>query len=118
VKHQKPYWNLTRLSILAKSCHTDWLDSNRSVSGPIHYNFKTSKRTFKWEHRQAADKHVIDFFDELDKAAEVDHVRLWYLVNKIRNCTDHTPGSDITFKGVSGKSNETILKDWETYVNE
>ena len=73
-------------------------------SGPIYNNFKTSKRTIRREHRQAADKRVTDFF--------------WYLVNKTRNCSNHIPGSDITLKGVSCKSNETILKGWETYFNE
>jgi len=31
-------------------------------------------RTFRRE--QPADKHVTDLFDELDKAAEVDHVNV------------------------------------------
>ena len=57
-------------------------------------------------------------FYELDKAAEVDHVKFWYLVNKTRNCSNPTSGYDITFKGVSCKSNETILKGCDTYFNE
>ena len=76
VKHQKLYWNhnLTKLSKRAKSFHKDWLNSNRPASGPIYNNFKTSMRTFRRE--QPADKHVTDLFDELDKAAEVDHVNV------------------------------------------
>ena len=38
-------------------------------SGPIYNNFKTSKRTFRREHRKAADKHVyfMSFFMNLIK---------------------------------------------------
>ncbi|CAC5389436.1 unnamed protein product [Mytilus coruscus] len=85
VKYLKPYWThpVNALHEHMASKRQLWISYNRPRGEHIIFQeYKSAKRNFRRELRNAYQKHMQETYDSLEKDFDIDQKRLWSFLNK------------------------------------
>jgi hypothetical protein len=89
------------------------LRGNDSVT---YVQYKEDKRRFRKEFRERQEAWEHDYFEKIEKAAEIDQSKFWQLIKK-RNTNGPAKCYEIKFEDKSCTSTREIVEGWAGYFS-
>jgi hypothetical protein len=115
----KPYWksgNLKQLHVSMRDNRKLWIADGkpRGKHYRSYYNYKEAKRVFRLQMRKLVREAEFTFFNEVDKAAEVDQNLFWALINRNRKKKGKVV-SELKVGDKVHRTTEEMLNSWSEY---
>ncbi|CAG2194964.1 unnamed protein product [Mytilus edulis] len=113
VKYLKPYWthHVNALHENMASKRQQWISCNRPRGEHVIFQeYKSAKRNFRRELRNAYQKHMQETYNSLEKDFDIDQKRLWSFLNK--NKKSKSCLSRLIVNGRQCSTQDDILDGW------
>lgn len=121
--HLKPYWKRSNLQIVhyeMRCARRIWKSegSPRNKDSTSYVNYKTQKRIFRQQHRQARKDWNLSIFDEIDKAAEIDIGTFYKTAWRNTKRTSTAIPQKLTYNGNTADDVKSICNLWRDYYSD